>query len=422
MAERRTIGEILLESNRIDEDDVQRALAHQQENGGYFGEALVALALISQDELEWGLASQFDLPFVFPEADSIDPEAAALVSPEWALAHLTLPIMSASDTLTVVVDSPTKSEAVNQLQARTDKEIELALASSTRIRELIREIYARGAAHEDDVKPAPVTLEDFLGLALDAGSVRFGISTRGQRAWSWYDDNGRIRRRPLDGLWKDHLEEFLTPAPGEKLEAGTRRTEWSGHLTREGIVHAVDVRYMGDESGTEYLFRPIQEKTILQERFDPPSRGVLSEIRLLARSGSARFVVTAEPASLGHEIVPHLPTLLLDASWRSIYVTDEVQEVADEAFSVKVPRSDREAWLEEFEELRPFHFDVVTVDLPLERGEWVGPALDIASVAFLLWDAREDRRVAHEAGIRWELRVEEAEGERLEWSVEPIQG
>ena len=78
MAERRTIGQILMSFGRITEEDVGRALEHQREAGGYFGEALLAMGFVSQEELEWGLASQFDLPYVFPEADSIDPEAAAL--------------------------------------------------------------------------------------------------------------------------------------------------------------------------------------------------------------------------------------------------------------------------------------------------------------------------------------------------------
>ncbi len=38
------------------------------------------MGFVSQDELKWALASQFDLPYIFPESDSIDPEAAALVS------------------------------------------------------------------------------------------------------------------------------------------------------------------------------------------------------------------------------------------------------------------------------------------------------------------------------------------------------
>ena len=113
MAERRTIGQILMSFGRITEEDVGRALEYQRESGGYFGEALLAMGFVSQEELEWGLASQFDLPYVFPEADSIDPEAASLVSPEWALAHLTLPILKTQDSLTVVVDSP-----INGLEAK----------------------------------------------------------------------------------------------------------------------------------------------------------------------------------------------------------------------------------------------------------------------------------------------------------------
>ena len=37
-----------------------------------FGQALVALGVVKQDELEWGLASQHDLPYIFPDADAID--------------------------------------------------------------------------------------------------------------------------------------------------------------------------------------------------------------------------------------------------------------------------------------------------------------------------------------------------------------
>lgn len=422
MAERRTIGQILMSFGRITEDDVAEAIEHQQEHGGYFGEALLALGLVSQDELEWGLASQFDLPYVFPDAESIDPGAASLVTPEWALAHLTLPIMETGESLTVVVDSPIKTDAVDELQARTDKEIQLALASPAKIRELIRQVYARGAAQESDEPLVPVKLQEVFALALDAASARFGISSRGHRAWAWYDDSGRIRRRPLDGLWESELRELVSPSPAEEIDEVTRRKTWSAHVNREGVVHPVEVRYMGDESGAEFLFRPGQERSVLRERFHPPSQGVLSEVRMLARSGSARFVVTAEPEELGHQILPHLPTLLLDPSWRSIYVTDEVQAAADEAFSIELPTEDRDAWQEEFEALRPFHFDVVTVDLPGTPSRWVHPALDIASVAFLLWDPEEDRRVAHDAGIRWELKVQEADQERLEWILEPLRG
>lgn len=416
MAER-TIGQILVNTGRITEEEVDRALEYQEQHGGYFGEALLALESVTQEELEWAFASQYDLPYVFPQADSIDPEATALVSPEWALAHLTLPILKTADTLTVVVDSPLKTEAVDDLQARTDLRIELALASSTRIRELIRKVYARQASGEVE-RPVPVSLDDFFSLALEAASSRFGISTRRHRAWAWYDDAGKIRRRPLAGLWHAQLQELVSPSTDEEI-GGKARHSFQGEVNRQGMVSPVEVRYMSDESGAEYLFRPLHERAELEMRFSAPPPGILSEIRLLARSGTARFLLTTDPPSLGHEILPHLPTLILDSSWRSIYVTDREHPPAMEAFSVEMPE-DEARWEEELENLRSFNFDVVTVDLSSSPERWAARALNVAGAAFLLWDEGLDRSAAQEAGIRWELRIKREEGDRLDWTLEPM--
>ncbi len=418
MAERRTIGQILMGFGRLTEEDCQRALEYQRDHGGYFGEALLALGVVSQDELDWGIASQFDLPFIFPDADSIDPEAAFLVSPEWALAHLTLPIMKTDESLTVVVESPIKTDAVDELRARTELRIDLALASAAKIRELIRQVFARGTAAEENDRPTPIHLTEAFAEALECGAPRFGVSTRGHRSWAWWDDSGTVRRRPLEGLWEAELEQLLEPPPQEHA-AGVDRAQWNGQMNREGMVTPVEIRYLADESGLEYLFKPIQQHSLLQERFPLPSPAIMSEIRLLARSGAARFVVTATPDDLGHDILPHLPLLLLDPSWRSIYINASEQKAAQEAFSLRMP-PDPEKWATELETLRAFHFDVVTVDLTGNRDEWAGTALDVASVAFLLWPMQEDRRPAYDAGIRWELHIEEVAGNQLEWTLEPL--
>jgi type IV pilus assembly protein PilB len=420
MAERRTIGQILLSFGRITEADVDKALEHQRKNGGYFGEALMALGYVTPEELEWGLASQFDLPYVFPEADSIDPEAASLVSPEWALAHLTLPIMKTADSLTVVVDSPIKTKAVDELQARTDLPIELALASPQLIRELIRQVYARAVAQEELERPVPTSLREVFAMALEAASGRFGISTRKERAWGWFDDSGKIRRRPLDANWEEELTQMLSPGPEERIgEEG--KGSWTAEMNREGMVGPVEVRYMGDETGKEFLFRPLHEHSLLRERFPPPPQGILSEVRLLARSGSARFVVLTDPPELGYEVLPHLPLLLLDPAWRSIYLNDKGGGAAGEAFSLELSGSP-DSWGEELETLGAFHFDVVTVDLGGAPEAWLQGCLDVAACAFIRWPGEENLRTAHEAGVRWMMTIHRKEEGCLDWNLEPIHG
>lgn len=406
-----------MSAGRIDEDDVAKALAYQRDHGGYFGAALVACGLVSEGELEWGLASQFDLPYVFPDADSVDYEAATMVSPEWALSHLTLPIMKTADTLTVIVGSPIKTKAVDDLRSRTELEIELALASPTKIRELIREVYARAAAADEGGYQAPIELHQAWDEVLLVAASRFGISTRGKRASVWWDEGGTVRRRRLSGDWQGELEDTLSPGPEAAIGKDDRAT-WAGALTRAGTVTPVDVRFLRDESGLEYLFHPREEPVEIETRFPPPPPGILSEVQLLTRSGKARFVVTSAPASLGHRILAHLPEVLLDPSWRSIYINAADRPAAAEAFSHRLS-DDPGAWATELETLRAFQFDVVTVDLSGGASDWPASALDVASVAFLLWSSDDDFRPAYEAGVRWHLHIEQ-DGSELKWTLDPL--
>ncbi|MBI4538822.1 MAG: hypothetical protein HY704_04840 [Gemmatimonadetes bacterium] len=417
MTQRRSIGEILLQCGRIKQEDVERALQYQRENGCFFGEALVSLGLVTREELDWGLASQYDLPYVFPDPESIDPEAAHMVSAEWALAHLVLPIMKTAETLTVVVDSPMRKDALAELQGRTELRIELALASPSSIRELIRHVFARPAAVEEQM-PAPVGLKALLAAAQDAAAERFGISVRGKEALGWYEDHGEARRHPLEALWERELDGYLSPPPSEKLTGGVRSADWEAALSREGVVTRVQARVLLSDGGAEYLFRPVQRRSGAQDRFQPPHQAVLSEIRLLARSGAARFVLITDPPEFGRELLPFLPALTLDPSWRSVHVTDAAEEAAVDVFTVKISNGAQRR--NELQDLRAFRFDVVTADLKGPPDEWAPEVLDAASVAFLLAEREEEIRALEAEGARWMLRVERAEKDRLRWSLQPL--
>ncbi len=418
MTQQRTIGQILVGLGRITESDVAKALEYQRLAGGYFGEALIACGLVSEDEIKWGLASQFDLPYVFPNAEEIDYDTAALVSPEWALANLALPILRTSTSVTVVVDSPIKTKAVEELRSRTDLDIALALASPSKIRELIRQVYARASAADEDASRPPIGMSDALDIVISAGASRFGVSARGLRGWIWWEQGGAIRRRPLSGDWEGELERALRPSL-EAMAKGHSRRDWLGELVRVGVATGVDVHFLADESGREYLFRPRPTPATKRASFPPPAGGIVSEVRLLARSGTARFVFTAAPTELGREMLPHLPELLLDPSWRSIYLHTRDRPVASHVFSHRLS-DDRASWRAEIESLLPFQFDAVTVDLAGGEADWAPSASNLGSVAFLLWADGADVGPAYEAGIRWHLHVLRRSDGQLDWSLEPL--
>lgn len=416
MSERRTIGQILINAGRITDDDVNRALEHQRDNGGYFGEALVASGVVNQDELDWGLASQFDLPYVFPEADSVDLEAAALVSADWALANLTLPILRTDGSIKVIIDSPLKVDPIRELEQRTGLEVEVALASPGSIRDTIREVFGRlGAVDRDEL--LPVGMDEMLDEVFRLESSRFGISVRGAKAYGWWDDKGAVHRRPLSGGWSGELDRVLMPGPSE-MTVRSLRTEWSADFHRSGRVTSVVVRYLADESGAEYAFEPRSTGPALIDRFGEVPSEVAMEVQALARAGDARFAVRVPPGADGPAIIPHLPALLLDASWRSIYVYVGQGSGEHETFSLRL-HDDPGRWPEDVASLRAFHFDAVSVDVNDDVSA-AKSVLPVAGVVFLLWSG-SDEAVAG-MGVRWALTIEERAEGGLAWSLGPLHG
>ena len=65
---------------------------------------------------------------------------------------------------------------------------------------------------------------------------------------------------------------------------------------------------------------------------------------------------------------------------------------------------------------------MVTVDLAggVGASDWPGSALDVGSVAFLLWSGDEDVAPAYDAGIRWHLQISQVEDGGLEWTLDPL--
>lgn len=420
MADRKTLGEILVEAGRISREQVDQAVDYQKARGIRFGEALVALGAVTHEEMEWGLAAQFDLPYVFPDPSAVDLEAAALVSAEWALSNLAIPIMRAGDVLTVVVDAPTRSRAVEALAESTGLEVQLALASPARIRDLIRQVYARTAGHEAERKlPRPISLGDALDAAQRCGSWRFGVSVRGRRAWFWHDDGGTTRRALLDTYWEAALEEALDP-PLRTVLGGKPAVAFSGMLVRGGVGTRVDVRCLVQGGGREILIRPVEEDGFLLRRFSPLPEGLLEEIRLLARTGSARFLVSAAPEELGREVLPHLPSLVFEPSWRSVHIQQAGGADTGDAFTLGLSH-DPSRWASEMERLRAFHFDVMTVDLPGPSARWMRAALDVAAVTFVLRPRDEEVSAAGAAGVRWHLSAAREEGDHVAWSLDPLE-
>lgn len=80
-ASERPIGELLRSERGLSEAQLARVAAHQRETGLRFGEAAVALDLVSHDDVLWALSQQFDYPYAADGPCARHPELVVASDP-----------------------------------------------------------------------------------------------------------------------------------------------------------------------------------------------------------------------------------------------------------------------------------------------------------------------------------------------------
>jgi type II secretory ATPase GspE/PulE/Tfp pilus assembly ATPase PilB-like protein len=140
-AKKGTLGEILSASRIITENDVAAALEEQQRSGARFGEALVSLGIVTQEDIDWALSNQLDLPYIRLKADDIDPEAISLVPAHLARKFNFIPLIKAGNELNIAISDPLNRPAIEAIEQVTGCVVNISVALIREIREMIETFY-----------------------------------------------------------------------------------------------------------------------------------------------------------------------------------------------------------------------------------------------------------------------------------------
>jgi type IV pilus assembly protein PilB len=101
------IGQILLETNTISPQQLEKALQIQKENGSKkLGDILVDSGIITEKDLMKALEQRLKVPFVDLGELTIEGSAPGLISREMAEKYTVIPIASKAKTLTVATCDP----------------------------------------------------------------------------------------------------------------------------------------------------------------------------------------------------------------------------------------------------------------------------------------------------------------------------
>ncbi|HZF13252.1 MAG TPA: type IV-A pilus assembly ATPase PilB [Thermoanaerobaculia bacterium] len=143
-------GELLVKTGKINQAQLQEALALQKDQGGRLGTNLVKLGHLTDRQLVESLSQHFKVPSVDLKGMEIDEAVIKIIPPDIARKYTILPVNKAGATVTVAMIDPTNVFAMDDVKFMTGYKVEPVVASETSIRTAIDRYY--GSTHAIELK------------------------------------------------------------------------------------------------------------------------------------------------------------------------------------------------------------------------------------------------------------------------------
>lgn len=165
--QRKTIGQILVESQAISAEQLAKALERQRETQGKIGEILVANDMVSEEDMLRALAYQLDLPYYsrLPVND-IDPTLVDNIPIFFCRDNKILPVAKDDFNVTVAVADPLNIYPLDDLRLILSTNINMIVSPPAVIENAINRVYERSndASQKvlDDLNEPEIGAEDDL--------------------------------------------------------------------------------------------------------------------------------------------------------------------------------------------------------------------------------------------------------------------
>lgn len=150
MAEQKkgSLGAILSACNIITEQDITAALEEQGRSGKRFGEALITLGIVTQEDIDWALSNQLDIPYIRLKVDMIDPDAVRLLPASTARKFNLIPLIKAGGELNIAISDPLNKAAIEAVEQQTGCQVSISVALIREIREMIDVCYGNSGEEQ----------------------------------------------------------------------------------------------------------------------------------------------------------------------------------------------------------------------------------------------------------------------------------
>jgi type IV pilus assembly protein PilB len=135
------LGQLLIASSIISEDQLKQALTVQKKDGGRLGTNLIKLGFVDEDGLVSFLSKQYGVPSVNLSEYRIDANVLKLIPADMAKKYLIMPVARVGATLTVAMADPSNVFAIDDVKFMTGYNVEVVVAGESSIIRAISAYY-----------------------------------------------------------------------------------------------------------------------------------------------------------------------------------------------------------------------------------------------------------------------------------------
>ncbi|WP_226583408.1 GspE/PulE family protein [Halobacillus litoralis] len=210
MVRRKRLGDLLKEAGIIEEKDIQEALKVKKENQK-LGDVLVGKGFVTEKQLIEVLEFQLGIPHVSLFHFPIDPGVITIVSKEFALRNLLVPIQRQGEELTVAMADPMDYYSIDDLKISTGFKISPVIATKNEILQAVSRHYNLNDKAIDDDKdseeaPAIKLVNQLLQAGVQLKSSDIHIDPQESKVLIRYRIDGVLRtERTLPKSYQNSL-------------------------------------------------------------------------------------------------------------------------------------------------------------------------------------------------------------------------
>lgn len=146
--EKEPFGKLLKDFKLATDADIVEALALQKDTGQKLGEALVELGKLTNEDIEWVLSKQLNIPFVIVDKNTTDLALLQKFPKDFLMVNRILPMYETDEEVAIATDDPQNTEVFEKIEVKFAKKVIVSAASGDAIDGLLSKLLKQEGSPE----------------------------------------------------------------------------------------------------------------------------------------------------------------------------------------------------------------------------------------------------------------------------------